>query len=354
MTATAYPGPFSPDSPAQRLPWILLLAILLVLLGVVGLGRILKAPARPPHKPKPLQARIYELPASRGAAAAKATSRPRRQLPTHPLHQRPPEQNRPHPRPAPPTPTVAQPQQHSQAAAPEVQAKKGIAVAQPSPVHRPAAPPAATPRRKSVVQPAPRRHKAVVHHAPPRHKAVVHHAPRRHKAVVHHTPRRHKAVVLHHAPRLPKAVLNQAPQLQHASPQGQPNLNWAMLQSQINNAVQQSTPSPPQIHDPHTLVARYYIASLLQKLQRIGDMNYPTNLTGVPVLRMVIGSRGQLLQLTLLRSSGNNTLDRDALDIAKESAPFSPFPDRLKRQTSHIELVCFMSFNGYRQLYAGY
>ena len=30
MSATPYPGPFSPDSPAQRLPWILLIAILLV------------------------------------------------------------------------------------------------------------------------------------------------------------------------------------------------------------------------------------------------------------------------------------------------------------------------------------
>jgi len=302
MTATAYPGPFSPDSPAQRLPWILLIAILLVLLALVGLGRVLKTPVRPAHKPKPLQARIYELPASRGAAAAKPTPRPRKRAPSHPLHQHPSEQTQrpaqPHARPAPRTPPVKQPRQHSEAPAPKSPAKKGVTLAHPSHTRR----------------------RATAHAAPPRHKAVVHPVPRP----------------------------------QRARPQPQPNLNWGTLQSQINNAVQQSTPSPPQIHDPHTLVARYYIASLLQKLQRIGDMNYPTNLTGVPVLRMVIGTHGQLLDLTLLRSSGNDTLDHDALDIARESAPFSPFPDSLKHQTSHIELVCFMSFNGYRQIYAGY
>lgn len=314
MSATPYPGPFSPDSPAQRLPWILLIAVLLVLLALAGLGRFLKTPARPAPKPKPLQARIYELPASRGAAAAKPTPRPRKRAPGHPLPPHPAEQLRhrvpPHARPAPHAPSVKQHLQHRQAPAPKVRAraKKGVALAQPK--HT---------RRQAAAHAAPRHHK-VVRHPAPRHRAVVHSAPRP----------------------------------QQASPQIQPSINWGTLQSQIDSAVQQSVPSLRQIHDPHTLVARYYIASLLQKLQRIGDMNYPGNLTGVPVLRLVIGRHGQLLHLTLLRSSGNDALDRDALDIARESAPFAPFPDRLKRQTSHIELVCYMSFNGYRQLYAGY
>jgi len=302
MSSTPYPGPFSPDSPAQRLPWILLIAVLLVLLGLVGLGRVLKTPAHPTHKPKPLRARIYELPASRGSAAARPKHQTHRHAPSHPAHhppaQKPRHQAPTHTRPAPHSPPAKQPQQRNQVKAPKSSAKKGVALAHPSHTHR-----------HAPTHPRHRHHQALTHPAP---------------------PRRHVRTQPHH------------------------NIQWGKLQAQINTAVQQSDPSPPQIHDPHTLVARYYIASLLQKLQRIGDMNYPTNLTGVPVLKLVIGTHGKLLHLALLHSSGNDALDHDALQIARESAPFAPFPDKLKRQTSHIELICYMSFDGYREIYAGY
>ncbi|MEJ2645979.1 MAG: TonB family protein [Gammaproteobacteria bacterium] len=301
MSTTPYPGPFSPDSPAQRLPWILLIAILLVLLGLVGLGRVLNTPLRPTHKPKPLRARIYELPASRGSAAARPTRPSHKHVPNHPVHRQPPaqtqRQSQAHAPPARHVPQAKQPPRHKQTTTPRSSAKKGVALAHPTHTHR---------RAATHVE---HHHKAITHPAPPPQQA------------------RHQA---HH------------------------NINWGRLQSQINTAVRQSDPSPPQVHDPHTLVARYYIASLLQKLQRIGDMNYPTDLTGVPVLKLVIGTHGELLHLSLLRSSGNDTLDHDALQIARESAPFAPFPDKLKHQTSNIELICYMSFDGYRQIYAGY
>lgn len=282
MTEAAYPGPISPESPAQRLPWILLIAVLLVLLGLVGLGKVLKRPVPPTAKPKPLKARIYELPASRGAAPAK----PARHTPSH----RSPEQTKKHAarRAAPQHSQHAEPARHrAHSATSHVSAKKGAALARTSHPHR-------------------------------------------------------------------KAPAHPVPQAHPAKPRPQHTIHWAALQSQISTAVRQSDSALPQVHDPHTLVARYYIASLLSKLQRIGDMNYPTDLTGVPVLKLVVGTHGELLHLTLLRSSGNGTLDHDALQIARESAPFAPFPDRLKHQTSHIELVCYMSFDGYRQMYTGY
>lgn len=140
-------------------------------------------------------------------------------------------------------------------------------------------------------------------------------------------------------------------------------LDWSALNNQIKAAVNQETRQETlrlsvaeevtlaHKRDPHTLVARYYIASILEKLQRIGEMNYPTNLTGTPVLKLVIGADGRLIGLKLLRSSGNPRLDRTAQRIARESAPFAPFPDKLRRQTSHIEFICYMSFVGYRQIY---
>lgn len=279
MTAAALPGPYRPDNPTQRLPWILLIAVLLVLLGLLGLGKILNAPVRHPVKHKPLQAHIYELPASRGAAPVR---------PTHPSvsHASRPEH------------AQSRPQAHGK-----------------------------------LAQPAKPRH-PVAHVSVPHTRAKT-------SIAIPHPHRTHKAPLARHHLTAPK-------------PRGHNTIRWADLQSQINNTVAQSAGALPQIHDPHTLVARYYIASLLHKLQRIGDMNYPTNLIGVPVIKLVIGVHGELQHLTLLRSSGNKTLDHDAEAIARESAPFAPFPDQLKHQTSSIELVCYMNFEGYRQIYAGY
>lgn len=268
MTAAAYPGPFAPDNPLRRLPWILVISVLLVLLALLGLGRILHPPARRSAKPKPLLARIYELPASRGAVAATPVPGGRHAARARTAHRRVP------------LPSTRRP---ANVSIPHVAPSTTATLAQPGHTHA----------RQAISTPAPR-------------------------------------------------------------PASSSAINWATLQSQINTAVRQSESSLPQIHDPHTLVARYYIASLLLKLQRIGDMNDPTNHTGMPVIRLVIGAHGELQQLTLLQSSGDDSLDQDALQIARESAPFAPFPDKLKRQTHHIELVCYMKFVGYRQLYAGY
>ncbi len=136
-------------------------------------------------------------------------------------------------------------------------------------------------------------------------------------------------------------------------PRPRRTIDWSALQAQIAAAVGQGPASGsalPQPHDPHTLVARYYLASVLSKLQRIGDMNYPTNLRGVAVVELRVASDGSLLGLKLLRPSGNPTLDRDALAIAREAAPFAPFPERLLHRTSHIKLICYMHFDGYRHI----
>lgn len=301
MTTTPYPGPFSPDSPALRLPWILLLAIVLVLLALVALGRVLRTPTPPAHKHKPLRARIYELPATPGSAGAKHAPQSARRAPRHPA-QRPPAEK---PRPRAQAHTPATPHhraakeapQHRHTALPTSPANKGVTLAHPGHRHHPASAGAGH-----------RHHNSATHPTAPPHRARP-------------NPRR--------------------------------TLNWGRLQSQINTAVQQAEPLLPQVHHPHTLVAHHYLASLLQRLQLVGDMNYPGNLTGVLVLKLVIGTHGNLVHVSLLRSSGNPTLDRDALRIARDSAPFPPFPDQLKRQTSHVTLICHMHFDGDRA-YARY
>lgn len=325
------PAEFLPDNPAQRLPWVLALALLLVMLALIGFGRLLRLPARQPVTPKPLLARIYELPASRGAAAA------RHEAGAKALHAAPVPRSKPAPKAMPAPPPV----QHALAH-------------QSRPItHTPAAPALPKPVPKPTPAPPPAHHG--VHHLP---RPSVHKpaSPEMSKPVPRPTPAlRH----VQHAVRHPSRPIERRPA---ASPRAKPataaprprdSIDWSALQSQIDAAVNEDTyskPALPQYHDPHTLVARYYLASLLSKLQRIGNMNYPTDLIGVPVVDLLVASDGSLVSLKLLRSSGNPALDRDALAIVRESAPFAPFPEDMLRQTRHIRLVCYMQFNGYRHI----
>lgn len=137
-----------------------------------------------------------------------------------------------------------------------------------------------------------------------------------------------------------------------APPQSAKPLNWAKLNQQINEAVAStiSRSELPQIHDPHTLVARFYLASVLRKLQYVGDMNYPGNLVGDTRVMVIIGRQGELIGYKLLDSSGNPALDQVAGNIVHMSAPFAPFPEKMGKQTSRVKLVITMHFEGYRNL----
>ncbi|AOU96982.1 hypothetical protein BI364_02230 [Acidihalobacter yilgarnensis] len=140
----------------------------------------------------------------------------------------------------------------------------------------------------------------------------------------------------------------------HPAPRAAPTkpLNWAKLNQQINEAVAStiSRSELPQIHDPHTLVARFYLATVLRKLQRIGDMNYPGDLVGDTRVMVIIGRQGELIGYKLLDSSGNPALDQVAGNIVHMSAPFAPFPEKMGKQTSRVKLVITMHFEGYRNL----
>lgn len=281
-----------PDLPSRRLPWVLPAAVLLVLLAFLGMGHVIQPPAAPRAKPKPMETRIYELPNSPGSMPARSSAgrppSPHAEAPAH--------------RPARPSPSVEPPPANAPASGAHPPVKSETA-----PAGEPAPPPVA----ETAPPPMP---------AKPPEKAPDH------------------------------------------SP---PKLNWSSLEASVQSAVahtasraenEAAAPTPdsesslPNIHDPHTLVARYYIASLLRKLQRVGDMNYPTDQIGTPVLRLVIGTEGELQEVSLIQSSGNDSLDRNAEQIARQSSPFPPFPDSLRRKTSHIVLICHMSFEGYRQI----
>ncbi len=143
----------------------------------------------------------------------------------------------------------------------------------------------------------------------------------------------------------------------HAPAPAAPRIDWARLHSDVNAAVATATgrrSAPLQIKDPNALTAHFYIASVLRKLQEVGNLNYPGQLTGVSVVHLRIDAHGRLVSLKILKSPGNSALDRAAEGIVRMSAPFAPLPSRLRRKTPGIELTLYMDFYGYRQLYTEY
>jgi protein TonB len=260
MTEVVWPLPTTHEVPIRRLLWVLPAAILLVLLALLVLGNWLRSGAVPTPRPRPMEARIYELPPAPGAAP----SAPARPAPAHP---RQPIPIRPRPRSRPAKP----------AARAEIAPARGTL---PIPTAKPRAPAPAAPR-----------------------------------------------------------------------------IDWAKLHRDVNAAVATATgrrSAPFQIKDPNTLTAHFYIASVLRKLQEVGNLNYPGQLTGVSVVRLRIDVHGRLVGLKILKSPGSPALDRAAEGIVRMSAPFAPLPSRLRRKTPGIELTLYMDFYGYRQLYTEY
>lgn len=275
MTALALGGPSPPDDPLRRLVWVLPLAVLLVLLGVVAASRWLHQPALPkPQSQAPVDARIYELPPQRASAPSK-----------------------PHP-------------------------------ASPAPPHA-AAPSRPAPSRPAPPRPAPRQPSPARHAAPVVPKAAT------------PVPKPHPAV------KQPKASARPSPAPSKPAPQSK-TLNWGKLTSQIGSVASSviSHSAFAQVHDPHTLVARYYLQALLEKLQRIGDMVYDGQNAGTVDVRLIVGADGTVQALELNGLNGAGALEPVAHHIVDLAAPFAPFPSNLSKQTQRLKLTIHMKFLG--------
>jgi periplasmic protein TonB len=99
-----------------------------------------------------------------------------------------------------------------------------------------------------------------------------------------------------------------------------------------------------------------YVEDWRQKVERIGNLNYPDSargrLYGSLVLTVAIKKDGELERVELNRSSGHKTLDEAALRIVKLAAPYAVFPEAVRRDTDIIEITRTWSFTGTDQLRA--
>lgn len=87
-----------------------------------------------------------------------------------------------------------------------------------------------------------------------------------------------------------------------------------------------------------------YLASWAQKVERIGNLNYPQaardqRLYGSLILHVAVRADGSLENIRVVRSSGFDLLDQAAIQIVELAAPFSPFPPDIAAETDVLDIV---------------
>lgn len=86
-----------------------------------------------------------------------------------------------------------------------------------------------------------------------------------------------------------------------------------------------------------------------RQVERAGAANFPWSAltTGRPkslTLLVTLRTDGTVAQTRVLRSSGLPSLDQAALNILRAAAPFPPFPDDLRRDTTELSFVHVWEF----------
>lgn len=91
-----------------------------------------------------------------------------------------------------------------------------------------------------------------------------------------------------------------------------------------------------------------YIEDWREKVERIGNLNYPEaargKLYGNLTIYIEIRSDGELERAEIHRSSGYKILDEAALRIVRMGAPYGGFPAQLKRQIDILSFARVWSF----------
>lgn len=131
----------------------------------------------------------------------------------------------------------------------------------------------------------------------------------------------------------------------------------ARLEAQIDRQLVEYN-KRPRVRNIGTRAEEYrfaqYVEDWRQKIERIGNLNYPEAAKGrwygSLVLTVTIRSNGDLDKVEINRSSGVPVLDDSARRIVKMSAPYAAFPDDIRRDTDIIEITRKWTFTREDQL----
>lgn len=87
-----------------------------------------------------------------------------------------------------------------------------------------------------------------------------------------------------------------------------------------------------------------YMSAWVAKVERVGNLNYPTELRrkqlhGDLILTVGIHQNGTVESIEVMRSSGIPEIDRAAINIVQLAAPYSPLPDNIKEQVDILHIT---------------
>ncbi len=125
----------------------------------------------------------------------------------------------------------------------------------------------------------------------------------------------------------------------------------ARLEGQIARQMEEYNKRPrKKFIGARTEEVRYaqYVEDWRQKIERIGNLNYPDaargRLYGSLVLTVVIRANGDLDRVEVSRSSGQTLLDEAARRIVRMAAPYAAFPESIRRDTDILEITRTWTF----------
>jgi protein TonB len=125
------------------------------------------------------------------------------------------------------------------------------------------------------------------------------------------------------------------------------NINTARLAKEISTVIENQAKKPKVKYmssSTREFAPARYMREWINRVERIGNLNYPDRarrekLSGTLILDVVINSDGELIEIELRKSSGHQILDDAAKRIVKLAAPYSPFPEKLKREADIIHIT---------------
>ena len=87
-----------------------------------------------------------------------------------------------------------------------------------------------------------------------------------------------------------------------------------------------------------------YVYQWLQKVERVGNLNYPKaarqqRMQGQVRLLVSLLPDGTVKQIQVLSSSGHTLLDDAAKRIVRLASPFAPFPHEIRQTTDELEII---------------
>jgi protein TonB len=123
------------------------------------------------------------------------------------------------------------------------------------------------------------------------------------------------------------------------------------LLAEIERRINEENARPRKRYvSPSTREAVYavYYDSLRRRIEDRGTQNFPelagNKLYGELTLLLTVNFDGRVLGAEVVEGSGNRTLDRRALAIAKAAGPFGRFNDAMRRQADQIVVVSRFRF----------